>query len=149
LAPVAPPKTDGRHLSREARYYSGNLHCHSTHSDGGRSFEDLIRRNKEFEDLIRRNKEFGFEYVASTEHNTPTAIFDFPKAEKIGPLLLIGTEVTMPGGHAGLIGQRPGYWWDFRTDPGDGGLKSIVAEAKRQGAVMIINHPFATCTTCG
>jgi len=132
------PNSDNRTVSTESRYYSGNLHCHSTHSDGALSFVDLIKRNKQF----------GFDFVVSTEHNTPTAIYDFPKAEEVGPLLIIGTELTTPGGHAGILGQRPGYWWDFRTDPGDGGLPSIIQEVHRQNGVMIINHPFATCTTC-
>jgi len=137
---VPPPRYAPGVLNDKADWYAGNLHCHSTHSDGGRAFVDLIKRNRDF----------GFQYVASTEHNTPSAHRDFVDVSKEVPdvLLLEGTELTTPSGHAGVIGQKPGYFWDFRTQHGDGGLPRLMAEVARQKAVFIVNHPFATCTSC-
>ena len=62
---IAPfPTEDRRVISTDKRYYSGNLHMHSTHSDGGQSLTETVQRCKDV----------GFDFVASTEHNTPAAI---------------------------------------------------------------------------
>lgn len=137
---VPPPRYAPGVINDKADWYAGNLHCHSTHSDGGRAFVDLIKRNRDF----------GFQFVASTEHNTPSAHRDFAEVnqEVPGVLLLEGTELTTPSGHAGIIGQKPGYFWDFRTQHGDGGLPPLMKEVAKQKAIFIINHPFATCTSC-
>ena len=60
----------------------------------------------------------------------------------------MGTELTTPGGHANITGHRPGKFWDFRTDPGDGYLPKVIQEAQHQGAIFVMNHPFADCTSC-
>jgi hypothetical protein len=137
---VDVPKYSPGTLNAKADWYAGNLHCHSLHSDGGLSLVDLAKRNRQF----------GFQYMASTEHNTPTAHFRFAEVAKEVPdlLLLEGTELTTPGGHANIIGQKPGYWWDFRTQPGDGGLALLLREVAKQKAILIMNHPFAMCTSC-
>lgn len=139
-AAVAPAAYDPGVVKGGPGWYAGNLHCHSLHSDGGRTFEETIAR-------CEAN---GFDFVASTEHNSTTAHYDFPAVGRDHPnvLLLYGDEFTSPGGHAGIIGQRPGYWFDFRIDPGDGQLPGIIADAHQQGALFVINHPFAMCTSC-
>ncbi len=121
-------------------WYAGNLHAHSLHSDGGRTFSDLIGYCADA----------GFDFVASTEHNATTAHFRFPEAARAHPgvLLLYGDEFTSPGGHANIIGQKPGHWFDFRIDPGDGKLPEVIRQAHRQGALFTVNHPFAPCTSC-
>lgn len=137
---VPPPRYQPGVLNEKADWYAGNLHCHSLHSDGGRTLVDLAKRNREF----------GFQFMASTEHNTPAAHREFVHVSHEVPdlLLLEGTELTTPSGHAGIIGQRPGYFWDFRTQAGDGGLPRLLAEVAKQKAIFIVNHPFAMCTSC-
>ncbi|MBC8063884.1 MAG: CehA/McbA family metallohydrolase [Chlorobia bacterium] len=137
---VRPPTYSPGILDEKAGWYAGNLHCHSVHSDGALSLVELAKRNRKF----------GFNFMASTEHNTPAAHFRFFEVAKEVPdlLLLEGTELTTPGGHANIIGQKPGYWWDFRTQPGDGGLALLLKEVAQQKAIFMINHPFAMCTSC-
>lgn len=121
-------------------WFAGNLHMHSLHSDGSRPFSELVGRCAEA----------GFDFAVSTEHNSPTAAFDFPAAAQAHPglLLMYGDEFTSPGGHAGILGITPGAWFDFRIDPEDGKLPAVIEAAHRQGALFVVNHPFAACTSC-
>jgi hypothetical protein len=136
----APPAYAPGVLKAGPGWYAGNLHAHSLHSDGGRTFSDMIGYCAAA----------GFDFVASTEHNATTAHFRFPEAARAYPkmLLLYGDEFTSPGGHANIIGQRPGHWFDFRIDPGDGKLPGVIRQAHRQGALFTVNHPFSPCTSC-
>lgn len=138
----APPRYDGGVIAGKTGpgWYAGNLHAHSLHSDGGRTFSDMIGYNADA----------GYDFVASTEHNTPGAHYRFVEAARAHPgvLLLFGDEFTSPGGHANIIGQTPGYWFDFRIDPGDNRLPRVIAEAHKQKAFVTVNHPFAPCTSC-
>lgn len=136
----APAKYAPGTLNPKAGWYAGNLHCHSLHSDGALTLVELAKRNRRF----------GFDYMASTEHNTSSAHFRFNEVAKEVPdlLLLEGTELTTPGGHANIIGQKPGYWWDFRTQPDDEGMAPLLKEVARQRAIFVVNHPFAMCTSC-
>jgi len=134
------PRYEPAGLKTAPGWYAGNLHTHTLHSDGGRTLADMVTRCRAA----------GFDFVASTEHNSTTAHYRFPEAAAAtqGVLLLYGDELTTPGGHANIIGQRPGYWFDFRMDPGDGRLPRVIDEAHGQGAVFVVNHPFAICTSC-
>jgi hypothetical protein len=135
-----PPVYSPGIVKTGAAWYAGNLHAHSLHSDGGRTFPDLIGWCADA----------GFDFVVSTEHNTPAAHFRFPEAAKAHPsvLLIYGDEFTSPGGHANITGQKPGYWFDFRIDPGDEKLPDVIRQAHSQGALFTVNHPFAPCTSC-
>jgi len=121
-------------------WYVGDLHSHSLSSDGALSLVELVKLHRKA----------GYDFMASTEHNTPAAHWRLAETmrEVPGITLIPGTELTTPGGHTNLIGLKPDRWVDFRTDPGDGRLPKLFAEARRQGAVIEINHPFADCTSC-
>jgi hypothetical protein len=134
------PKYNPGVVKLGAGWYAGNLHAHSLHSDGGRTFNNLIARNETA----------GFDFIASTEHNSTTAHYRFAEAARAHPkmLMLFGDELTTPGGHANIIGQEPGHWFDFRIDYGYDKLPALIDDAHRQGAFFVVNHPFAPCTTC-
>jgi hypothetical protein len=121
-------------------WYAGNLHAHSVHSDGRRTFTELVARNEAM----------GFDFLVSTEHNSPTAHYRFVDTAKAHPrhLLIHGNEFTSPSGHANILGQKPDRFFDFRLDAGDGRLRDIIREAHKQGALFVVNHPFALCTSC-
>lgn len=118
----------------------GDLHSHSLASDGALPLLDLVRRHRAA----------GYDFMASTEHNTPAAHWSLAEAMRAVPgiTLIPGTELTTPGGHANVIGVPAGRWIDFRTQPGDGGLPKAFADARRQGAMIEVNHPYADCTSC-
>lgn len=136
IPPVAPmPDPKGG-----PGWYVGDLHSHSLSSDGALSLVELVRLHREA----------GYDFMASTEHNTPAAHWRLAETMQAVPgiTLIPGTELTTPAGHTNLIGLRPDRWIDFRIDPGDGRLPKLFAAARRQGAMIEINHPFADCTSC-
>ncbi len=136
----AVPRYQPGVLNPAPGWYAGNLHAHSRHSDGTRTLAEVVARNKAA----------GFHFLAATDHNTPRHHYEFAATAQQHPdhLLLFGDEFTSPFGHANIIGQRPGHWFDFRINGGDGRLPQIIAQAHRQGAIFMINHPFTGCTTC-
>jgi len=138
MAPI--PRYRPGTLDARAGWYPGNLHCHSLHSDGGNSFVDLARLNAEA----------GFKFMVSTEHNNTASAYRFPEAARSAPglLLIEGDEFTSPFGHAGILGSRPGRWFDFRFDGGSGRLPGVIQEAHKEDALFVVNHPAAPCTSC-
>ncbi len=137
VIPPVPPMPDPK---GGPGWYVGDLHSHSLSSDGALSLVELVKLHREA----------GYDFMASTEHNTPAAHWRLAETMRAVPgiTLIPGTELTTPGGHTNLIGLRPDRWIDFRTDPGDGRLPKLFAEARRQGAMIEINHPSADCTSC-
>ncbi|MDX1934058.1 MAG: CehA/McbA family metallohydrolase [Capsulimonadales bacterium] len=127
-------------LRPDAGWYVGNLHSHTVHSDGGRTLEDLVTRSESK----------GFDFLAVTDHNSPATHYHFAAVGRAHPnhLLLMGNEFTSPGGHANILNQKPGHFFDFRFDPGEGRLPAVIEEAHRQQALFMVNHPFAPCTSC-
>lgn len=137
--PLVPTYEPGVLDSQEG-WYPGNPHVHTIHSDGGHTLAEVVAANQAA----------GFRFVVCTDHNTPRGHYEFAEVAQDYPthLLIAGNELTSPCGHAGIIGQRPGYWFDFRIDGGDGQLPQLIREAHRQNALFVINHPFQGCTTC-
>jgi hypothetical protein len=137
--PKIPPLKQGK-VRKGADWYAGNLHAHTFHSDGANS---LLA-------LAQKNRAEGFDFLVSTEHNTTRAHWELASVARAVPelLLLPGDEFTSPGGHMNILGSRPEAWFDFRFDPGQGKLPGVIREAHRQGAIVMVNHPTAFCTTC-
>ena len=118
-APLSPPAP---------RWYRGDLHCHSHHSDASGSLADLA--------AAARSR--GLDFLALTDHNTVSQ--NLQMAPEAGPdlLLIPGEEITTYYGHANLWGLRE--WVDFRCREA-GTMNRIVARAHRQGALFSVNHP--------
>lgn len=127
-------------LDQRERWYAGNLHTHTLSSDGKLSMPELMVRNRQA----------GFDFVVSTEHNTTGGHWLLADAARQAPGLLPieGTEITTPGGHANVYGGEPGHWFDFRTQPDDGGLPKAIADVHRHDGIFVVNHPYALCTSC-
>jgi len=143
---LAPTSGDARSVSNPnllnlpfslpGRFYRGNLHTHSTRSDG----------QLEPEEVIRRYRERGYDFLALTDHFMER--FDFPITDTRGLrsegfTTLIGAEL-----HAPAIGDG-GLWHivavglplDFaRTEPDELGPE-LVERADKAGAWVGIAHP--------
>jgi hypothetical protein len=78
-------------LFTEGSFYKGNIHCHSTRSDGRLTPAQQVEAYKQH----------GYDFLLLTEHNvfTDTREFDTPDF-----LLLPGMEITFPGCKAGCKG---------------------------------------------
>jgi len=123
------------------RWWTGDLHMHTVHSDGNWTIAELISS--------ARNS--GLDFIVITDHNTASHHEEIDLLSKgwRKPLVLRGEEITTYGGHTNVWGLPSGTWIDFRTHPGDTSrISNIAAKAHRAGALISINHPFVLCGGC-
>src|SRR5947209_3471178 len=114
------PAVDGK------RWYAGDLHAHTHHSDGQLSIRTLAT------DAARA----GLDFLAITDHNT---ISHYPFLERFsatsGVTLIPGQEVTTDMGHANVWGSPE--WIDFRRP-----AAQWMKQAEKAGALFSVNHPL-------
>lgn len=125
--PVLPVVASRRVAAAEAGWVRGDLHCHSTNSDGDASPLEVLHRAREV----------GLDFLALTDHNAAS----FPAIPAAGgslPLLIPGIEVTTYLGHWNVWGVRE--WFDFRGLSNDA-VAAEMARAKAAGGFVSINHP--------
>jgi hypothetical protein len=147
----APRTAAGRPLRRTSsgrkvagttlRWYAGDLHMHTVHSDG----EWTVRG------LAEAARAAGLDFIFVTDHNTSShhAEVDEANADSRQTLVLRGEEVTTYGGHANAWGLPAGAFVDFRVRPGDAAAMSrVAARAHSLGALISVNHPRALCGGC-
>lgn len=109
----------------EPGWVRGDLHCHSTHSDGDSTPEELLAKASSL----------GFDFLGITDHNAPP--FAGRHVEQ-GPLLIPGTEVTTYGGHWNVWGGN--RWYDFR-EPTAVAMAREMAIALETAGLVSVNHP--------
>ncbi len=130
-APVPYPRYDPGVLRREARWYRGNLHAHTFHSDGDHSVAEMAAEHRRW----------GLDFGAMTDHNLVNPELALGAAPDF--LWIPGEEVTTQWGHLnvwGLDPNDPNSVVDFRcTDLA--GMERIIAAARARGALTSINHP--------
>ncbi len=126
---------------RGSRWWQGDLHMHTVHSDGDWTVAELISS--------ARNA--ALDFICVTDHNTAShhAEVDRARAGSQQPLVLRGEEITTYGGHTNTWGLPSGTWIDFRVRAGDSArMSNVAAQARLSGALVSINHPFALCGGC-
>jgi hypothetical protein len=114
-----------------ARWYRGDLHLHTVHSDGERYPEELAS--------VARTS--GLDFIVSTEHNTNSANRAWPACHTAGLLVIPGEEVTTRHGHWLAVGLPPRAWVDWRYGPSDGVFPRLAAEVREVGGFVVAAHP--------
>lgn len=141
-------------LATEDRWWRGDLHTHTGHSDGSclshKGAKVPCPTYKTLEAATAR----GLNFVAVTDHNT-TSHFD--AVRELAPyfddlLILPGREITTFYGHANLFG--PTAFVDFQLGSAHAPkLADILKQAEAAGGVVSINHPGLPsgelCMGCG
>jgi len=115
-------------VAQETRWYRGDLHCHSRHSEASGTLAELC-------DAAR---ERGLDFLAVTEHNTIShhrLLGQFHTAEF---LPIPGQEITTYLGHANVWGAD--RWIDFRCRR-DLDLTRLISMAHAAGGLFSANHP--------
>jgi len=115
-------------LSRETRWYRGDLQTHTHHSDGKGSLADLA--------AVARARKLDF--VAVTEHNT---VSHLPYLAQVGGddlLLIPAEEITTYYGHANAWGIHG--WQEFRCRD-DATMARIMDAVHASGGLVSVNHP--------
>ena len=109
------------------RWWAGDLHTHTVHSDGVLTVAELAR-------LARGN---GLDFIAVTDHNTVSHHPELAAASRrYGITLIPGQEVTTSHGHANALGDIG--WVDFREPP-----MTWLAATRDRGGLLSVNHPIA------
>lgn len=116
---AAAPQQDG--------WYKGDLHCHTVHSDGDSTVEEVVR-------LAEAR---GLDFLAITDHNNLTQQVDLKRVQT-HLALIPGLEVTTYHGHWNVWGD--GAWIDFRIN-NETDLQRALDSARQQGYLVSVNHP--------
>jgi hypothetical protein len=114
-----------------ARWYRGDLHLHTVHSDGERDPDEMAAAARAS----------GLDFVVSTEHNTNSANRAWTTTRTGGLLVIPGEEVTTRHGHWLAVGLSPGAWVDWRYGPSDGVFPRFAAEVRDAGGLVVAAHP--------
>lgn len=116
--PVGPVSLDSPYR-RKAHMYRGQLHAHTTNSDGSQSAADVVRAYKRA----------GYGFVAITDHNVNT-----PDPRVPGILFIPGVENDHTCLHENRINATT-------VAPGARLPQDVIDQANREGSFVIINHP--------
>jgi hypothetical protein len=114
-----------------ARWYRGDLHLHTVHSDGERDLDELAAAAQAA----------GLDFIVSTDHNTNAANRVWPACRTGGVLVIPGEEVTTRHGHWLAVGLAPHGWVDWRYGPSDGVFPRFAAEVRDAGGLVVAAHP--------
>jgi predicted metal-dependent phosphoesterase TrpH len=118
-------------------WYKGNLHCHSTNSDGHRPVEAVI-------DFYRGH---GYDFLALSDHRavSDTARFASATFLPLGAMEIDGHDPLTNGPyHMLAIGLH-----DLRRQTAGRSLGDQLDDIARDGGVSVFNHPYwlGTCAT--
>ena len=144
------PRTgdDNERISRQAGWYRGDLHDHTTHSSDSCS-SGSARTPSRFAEAVRRSR---LDFVSLTDHNVTT------QNRSIGEVSAADDVLVMPGlemtnwfhGHATVTGLEPGDWLDWRQRPRPVPLReheklidAFIAPTERRNFYTSASHPSA------
>ncbi|MDZ7717208.1 MAG: CehA/McbA family metallohydrolase [Balneolaceae bacterium] len=141
-------------LNESKKWYSGDFHTHTGHSDGfGCEDMDRNRAPCQVYQVVEAAKKNGLDFLSITDHNTVSHHQDMKVIQPIfSDLLLIrGQEVTTFYGHTNVYGTSIPI--DFRIGYKGRTFEEIQREVEKTGAMLSINHPGRetgpSCTGCG
>ena len=116
-------------------FQRGNVHTHSSRSDGTAALGDMIRWYRDH----------GYQFVAMTEHDHRLDAAEVDLFARPGFVVIPGEEVTDAWGdrplHVNALCAQANVQGGRRFERADQGLAAILAEVRAQGGVPLINHP--------
>ncbi|NBB90124.1 MAG: hypothetical protein GVY23_02835 [Spirochaetes bacterium] len=124
---VPPPHA----LNRPPGWYRGELHLHSSESDGKASAAEVARAVEEI----------GLDFASLTDHYTVSGWHHMRRALTGRTLLVRGCEVTSRRGHANVHGVSTPI--DPHADRTGWTLRDVAAAIHAQGGIFCVNHPFS------
>ncbi|MEO7034132.1 MAG: hypothetical protein ABI548_09590 [Polyangiaceae bacterium] len=132
-----PPPLRQPHFTRTldvTHFQKGNVHTHTTLSDGGSSPEQTI--------VWYRSH--GYRFLALTDHNILSKPSRYASLQEPGFVLISGEEITMTG--KGRQVHVNALCTQTRIPGGSFGsaaaaLSNAISQVRMQGGVAIVNHP--------
>lgn len=128
LPAEAPPRRATAPREGAGRWYRGDFHSHTVHSDGLNTIDEYA---------IAAPRA-GLDFLAITDHNTVSHFDEIVRRPDGSFLLIPGEEVTTFWGHANVWGT--GCWVDFRCHD-DPGMQQIIDWVHARGGLFSPNHP--------
>lgn len=130
---VAPVTRDPSTAPRRG-WVRGDLHAHTTESDGSLSLPAAV--------AIARER--GLDFLAFAEHNTNSGWRHYPALSDADFILIRAEEMTTGHGHGVALGLRA--WLDWRVGRiGERTVRTVndvLRDAREQGALFYPAHPF-------
>ncbi len=142
------------HEIDEPRWYRGDLHAHSGHSDGACSSQSGQRIPCPLFRTLAVAAERGLDFVSVTDHNTTSQFGTLAELRPYFDRLLIipGREITTFWGHANVFGVTDFVDFDLGSTPTQG-LERLIDRLAGTSALLSINHPLLPsgelCMGCG
>ena len=130
-------------LSTEARWYRGDLHMHTAHSDGTCPSQAGEMVPCPLSVIAESAAAHGLDFIAITDHN---ATSHYNEQRELQPyfdrmLFIPGREMTTTSGHTNFYGST--HFVDFRTEaPGRPGMNAMFKAGHDLGEIVSINHPI-------
>ena len=141
-------------LGNGPRWYRGDLHVHTGHSDGSCLSRKHVKIPCPVYKSLDAAARAGLDFVAITDHNASSQVQSLRELKPyFDDLLLIpGREITTFQGHANVFGAVDPI--DFQlTSPRAPSLTTILDQAHQLGGLVSINHPALPsgeqCMGCG
>jgi hypothetical protein len=121
------------------RWYRGDLHLHTVHSDGRRTLRQMA--------VAARAA--GLDFMVSTEHNTSSASLSWGRHASDDLLVVNGEEVTTREGHWLAVGLPAGTWIDWRYRAVDRQLPRFLSQVRDVGGMAVVAHPSVPIPATG
>ena len=141
-------------IQDEQRWYAGDFHTHTGHSDGfGCQNIKGERGPCQVYQIVEAATRYNLDFVGIADHNTVSHHQDMTTIQPLYPDLLLvrGVELTTYFGHANIFGSSVPV--DFRLGHEQWSFLDVQDEVERLGATVSLNHPGrktgASCTGCG
>jgi hypothetical protein len=128
---VAARYPEGHVARTEAGWYKGELHAHSTESDGQCPVEKVVQSAMEH----------GLDFLALAEHFTVSHWRKLAQLVNDQLALIRSCEITSHHGHANLHGIR--QWVDVYVDRPGWDMNQAADAVHAQGGLFCVNHPFS------
>lgn len=142
-------------LDHEARWYVGDFHAHTLHSDGFGCVDggSTATRGCQPWEVVEAGRARHLDFLAITDHNTTSHHADLATLQESLPsmLLIRGQELTTFHGHANVFGTSQPI--DFRLGFHGRSMTDVMNDVEHEHALLSINHPARdtgdSCTGCG
>jgi predicted metal-dependent phosphoesterase TrpH len=127
-------------LATGKRWYRGDLHMHTAHSDGGCSSQSGRMVPCPLFLSVQTAAARGLDFIAITDHNTGSQNDDMrelqPYFDRV--LLIPGREMTTFHGHFNVFGVT--QFIDYRVTQGGLNLNAVLRDAESKGGIASVNH---------
>jgi len=129
-------------LATGKRWYRGDLHMHTAHSDGSCASQSGRRVPCPLFFTAQAATQRGLDFIAITDHN---AMSQYEAMRELQPwfdrlLLIPGREITTFRGHFNIFGAT--QYVDYRVQPGRD-INAVLRDVRAHGAIASINHAVA------